>query len=585
MSGSFRRDATNPSGRYPPPSSPSRPGQPSTNPSGSFSPRATSTNPVAGAWSGDAPQPEFQGAEVGRYELLFELAAGGMGSVYIGRQRGAAGFERLVAIKRMHPHLTHDQSLTMAFHEEARIASLIHHANVVTVVDVYEEGGEHLLVMEYIDGVSVASLVGSARKLAERLPRPVAVRIAVDALHGLHAAHEIVGMDGRAIHVVHRDVSPQNILLGADGSVHLTDFGIARALERLVRTETGNLKGKLRYMSPEQAVGEPVDRRTDLYALGIVLWEMIAGRKLRTGENDFELLQAAGAGNPTPLAVADPSVPPALDAIVMRALARNPTDRFASAATFAEVLETWARQAGELASPVEVAETVARFAGTRIAERRLQLQEILAGSRPSTIRNSTSHPVVSTPTPTAGSAVLHAPRESLQPRPRAAWPLLVGLVAIALSLIVGVLIMLQTSSKQAGNASGTPQASSALPTVEQVEVTVRADVPIVEIRGPGVTDVRFDPQGATFHVPRAKDVVEVEVTFSDAVTLHEKLTPSANVALRLRAEASSSARPSGEASSAPISSAAPSVRATSSAKPPSTGVGGVGGLKKSPYDP
>jgi serine/threonine-protein kinase len=500
-----------------------------------------------------------------------------MGSVYVGRQRGAAGFERLIAIKRMHPHLTQDRELTLAFHEEARIASLIHHANVVNVVDVYEEGGEHLLVMEYIDGVAAASLLTSARREGKKLPRSVAIRIAIDALHGLHAAHELVGLDGRPMQVVHRDVSPQNILLGADGSVHLTDFGIARALERLVHTETGNLKGKLRYMPPEQARGQRIDRRTDIFALGIVLWEMLAGDRLYRGENDVEILQAAAAGDAMSLLESDPTTPPALDAIVMRALARKPEDRFATAAAFGEVLEIWARQAGEVASAAEVAEVVAVFAGQRIIERRTHIQDLLAGRRQVAVKSG-NHPVVMLGTPTAQTAAVLGLLDEPRPRRPAVWAFVLGIVTLAAVIGAGTLFFVRSGAKQTDAARSAQPAQPARPDAsDRIEVSVHADVPIDEIRGPGVTDVSFDTRGAKFFLPRSAAPVEVEVSFADGTVDRETVTPTANAAIRLRAKVGA------DGSAAPKPSASAKASPKVPPKPADPGPG-VGGLKKNPYE-
>jgi len=544
---------------------------------GAFENPSTSP-PGHSAWSGESPRPEFPGADVGRYELLLELAAGGMGSVYVGRQRGAKGFERLIAIKRMHPHLTHDAELTLAFHEEARIASLIHHANVVNVVDVYEEGGEHLLVMEYIDGVAAASLLAAVRREGKKLPRSVAIRIAIDALHGLHAAHELIGLDGRPMLVVHRDVSPQNILLGADGSVRLTDFGIARALERLVHTDTGNLKGKLRYMPPEQALGQRIDRRTDIFALGIVLWEMLSGQKLYRGENDVEILQLAAVGEATPLAQADPTTPPALEAIVMRALARQPADRFTSAAAFGEVLEIWARQAGEVASAAEVAAVVNTFAGTRIVERRTHIQDLLAGRRAISIRSG-NHPVVMMPTPTAqtGQVAVAGPASGAPTPKRAApWGFVVAIALLTVSLGAGAFFFVRAGARgaAAGSSSQVPETARA---GDRVEVSVHTDAAILEIRGPGVTDVSFDKQGAKFRLPRSATSVEVELSLSDGTVVRETLTPDSNAAIRLRATPAPTASVSTEASAAVSAKANP--KGASTNKTP-----GGSGLKKSPYE-
>jgi eukaryotic-like serine/threonine-protein kinase len=263
--------------------------------------------------------------QVGRYELLLQLASGGMATVYIGRQRGAGGFERIVAIKRMHPHIGAVPELAAAFMDEARIASLIHHPNVVNVHDVHDGAdGERLLVMDYIEGASLANLMRAARKREIRVPRPVSLRIIVETLRGLHAAHEQRSMTGASLQIVHRDATPQNILIGIDGAVKITDFGIARAAERSNETVAGQVKGKFRYMAPEQAMGKPIDRRVDIFAVGIVLYEVISGEPFIKGDSDVEVLRALAMGNFTPLHEADPTVPRDLSDVVMRALSERP---------------------------------------------------------------------------------------------------------------------------------------------------------------------------------------------------------------------------------------------------------------------
>jgi serine/threonine-protein kinase len=323
------------------------------------------------------PSSVRSGEQPGRYVLLLELAAGGMGSVYVGRLRGAAGFERLVAIKRMHQQIMADRDLVLSFHEEARIASLVHHPNVVQVLDVYEENNEHMLVMEYVDGVSLSVLAKAARKVRTRVPLLVAVRIAIEAARGLHAAHETRDLDGRPLCVVHRDVSPHNILVAANGAVRVTDFGIAHAILRAVQTERGELKGKVRYMSPEQAECRPLDRRADIFSLGIVLWELITGEPLYNGLDTLSNLQLATAAHVDPPSSRLAEVPPELDAIILRALARDPAERFPTAEAFANELESWAVAARSLATPADVAATVDDLAGGVLLARQRDLQRFL----------------------------------------------------------------------------------------------------------------------------------------------------------------------------------------------------------------
>ncbi len=537
-------------------------------------------------WGGHTPSRTHVAVEpVGRYELLLELASGGMGSVYVGRQRGAAGFERLVAIKRMHPHLTQHHDLVLAFHEEARIASLIHHPNVVTVVDVYEEGGEHLLVMELIDGTSAGTLMTEARRRGKRLPRPVVLRLAIDVLAGLHAAHDLVGLDGTPLQVVHRDVSPQNILVGGDGAVRITDFGIARALQRLVHTATGELKGKLRYMPPEQAMGQQVDRRADVFSMAIVLWEMLAGDRLYKGETDLELLRAAGEAHVPRLSAVDPTTPAPLEAIIMQALARSPEHRFPTAAAFGAALERWAWEARELASAPDVARVVRELAGERIDARRRQLQDVLAGRRPAASRSGT-HPLAPFGTPITSQAAILGPQSASPARRSSVLVGAIAAVAVAgAGLGLAALFVLRSAPSPApGSVAGAPaEASAEADATAHVTVQVFARRPITQIRGDGVTGVTFLADGAaTFQLPRGSAPVEVEVQFEDGGTETRAITPSQDVALRVTATpAASAAAPSAEAS------ARASATASAPASPPrpATRPGGApgDGLRKNPY--
>ena len=218
--------------------------------------------------------------EIGRYVLHAELASGGMATVFLGRLLGQAGFARTVAIKRSHPGFAKDPEFVSMFLDEARIAARIRHPNVVPVLDVEARDGELFLVMDYVHGESLARLWRSCA--GTPIDPAIAGRIAADMLYGLHAAHQAKNERGELLHVVHRDVSPQNVLVGADGTSRVTDFGIAKAQNRIQTTHEGQLKGKLSYMAPEQLEERPVDARTDVYAATVVLWELLTARRLHT---------------------------------------------------------------------------------------------------------------------------------------------------------------------------------------------------------------------------------------------------------------------------------------------------------------
>ncbi|MDP3214306.1 MAG: serine/threonine-protein kinase, partial [Deltaproteobacteria bacterium] len=296
---------------------------------------------ATGADNQEPPEGEAStgGRVLGRYELLTEIASGGMASVFLGRARGVAGFERVVAVKVCHPHLRVDEEFAEMFLDEARLAAKIHHPNVVSTLDVGDDDGRLYLVMEYIEGDRLSGLIKAAGKKGRRIPPAVAARIFIDLLSGLHAAHELADTDGTDLSVVHRDVSPQNVLVGVDGVARITDFGIAKTEARVTVTSLKQIKGKLAYMAPEQLEGVGVNRRTDLYAAGVVLWETLAGKRLFRGETDVETVQQVLKGAVRRPSEIVPDLDPAFDAVVMKAIERDPALRFATAAEFAEALE------------------------------------------------------------------------------------------------------------------------------------------------------------------------------------------------------------------------------------------------------
>jgi serine/threonine-protein kinase len=286
------------------------------------------------------------GVRFGRYETLQPIASGGMATVHLARAVGAGGFERLVAIKVMHPGLRDDGEFAAMFLDEARVAARIRHPNVVGTVDV-QDGPEGLfLVMEYVEGPSLSAIQRALHKQGKRMPLGVALRIAVDALLGLHAAHEQTGASGEPLQIVHRDVSPHNVLVGVDGLAKLTDFGVARAESRISSTRRGEVKGKLAYMCPQQVRTEPLDRRADVYAAGVVLWELLTGERLFRGDNDGALVMAVLAGPQRTPREVNPAVPAAIDAVCMKALRIAPDERYPTALAFADALEEAAAAAG-----------------------------------------------------------------------------------------------------------------------------------------------------------------------------------------------------------------------------------------------
>jgi serine/threonine protein kinase len=290
--------------------------------------------------------------ELGAYEIIAEIARGGMGSVYLARRAGEGGFRRLFAVKAMHPHLAEDHAFVEMLRDEARIAAQLHHQNVVPVVDIGTHDQVPYVVMEYIDGCALSALL--ARNKTHRPPELLSA-ILLDALEGLHAAHSLRDDDGNELRLVHRDVTPQNILVGVDGSGRLTDFGIAKAEARVTTTRPGVWKGKFAYMSPEQLVGdgENVDHRADIFAAGAVLWTALTGQRLFRADTDGATLHNVLHKLIVPPSTVGLTPPPAFDAVCLRALERDRDKRFQSAREMADALRKAATSIGTRAAVAE----------------------------------------------------------------------------------------------------------------------------------------------------------------------------------------------------------------------------------------
>jgi serine/threonine-protein kinase len=267
----------------------------------------------------------------GRYEILERIAEGGMATVHLARMRGAAGFTLPVAIKRLRPELRSVRRFAEMFVDEARLAARVRHPNVVPVLDVVVEGAELFLVMDHVLGATLAELLGRARDAGERVPPRVAAGVVRDALEGLHAAHEARGERGEPLGLVHRDVAPQNILVGADGVARLLDFGVARADGGVHASTGGALKGTVAYMAPERLVSGAVHRVGDVYAAGVVLWEAITGQRPFGGAAAVDAVGEILAGVLEPPSRFTPNLPPGVDALVRRATSHVPEARFGTA--------------------------------------------------------------------------------------------------------------------------------------------------------------------------------------------------------------------------------------------------------------
>ncbi len=282
---------------------------------------------------------------LGRYELVRHLASGGMAEVLLARATGIEGFERHVVLKRIREAQARDARFVQMFLDEARLAASLHHTNIAQVHDIGQDDGEYFFAMEYVHGEDLRKLLMHLAEREQKVPFEHIITIVASAAAALHHAHEHRSADRKLLGIVHRDVSPANILVGYDGNVKVVDFGIAKATQRTTETQSGVMKGKVAYMSPEQCVGQPVDRRSDIFCLGIVLYELVTVRRLFKGENDFLTMSSITHGvipKPSELRV---DLAPELEAIILKALAAKPEDRYQTADEMRQALERYATTA------------------------------------------------------------------------------------------------------------------------------------------------------------------------------------------------------------------------------------------------
>jgi serine/threonine-protein kinase len=269
---------------------------------------------------------------IGKYRLLAELGRGGMGTVFLAVAEGRAGLRKLVVLKVLAPGLAEEPSAREMFLAEARLAARLNHPNVVQTFEVAREAGRDVIVMEYLEGHPLATILRRARQQhGAPMPMSMQLRIVADALQGLHYAHELTDFDGSPLKIVHRDVSPHNIFVTYDGVAKLLDFGIAKAVTSSSTTGDGTIKGKVPYMSPEQLAGEPLDRRADVFSMGVVLWDIVVGKRLWYGMPDVAIMRELSTKTVPSLRDECPDVDPLLERIVMKALAPEKRDRYPTA--------------------------------------------------------------------------------------------------------------------------------------------------------------------------------------------------------------------------------------------------------------
>ncbi len=311
---------------------------------------------------------------LGRYRVVEEIGVGGMASVHLARMDGPGGFQKWVAIKRIHPHLIADESFIQMFLDEARIAARISHPNVATVFELGRHGNTYWIAMEYLHGEPLREVMRRTEEVGGPMPPEIASRIIADAAEGLHSAHELLGKNGEKLNLIHRDVTPHNLFVTYEGATKVVDFGIAKCNSRMSSTRAGTLKGKLAYMSPEQVQGESIDRRTDIFALGVVLWELTTGQRLFRVDGDLATLaKVRECDIPRPSRIIQ-AYPVDLENIVMKALSKNRKERFTTAREFSRALQSLLMRRGLFTASEEVAGYIQFIFRERIRRREAHLR-------------------------------------------------------------------------------------------------------------------------------------------------------------------------------------------------------------------
>ncbi|MCA9617844.1 MAG: serine/threonine protein kinase [Myxococcales bacterium] len=344
----------------------------------------------------------MQTQQIGKYRIIARLGQGGMASVFLCLAAGPVGFNKLLVLKLLKEELAYDAEFLAMFLDEARLAARLNHANVVQTYEVGFEDGRHFLAMDYLDGQPLHAIL--RKQTREHMPLDIHVRILADTLAGLHYAHTLTDFDGTPLHVVHRDVSPQNVFVTYDGQVKLVDFGIAKAAGAATVTESGVFKGKIAYMAPEQAAGDPIDARADVFSVGVMLWEAIAGKRFSHGESQAAMLARRVSGNEPKIRDAVPDADPELADICDRAMAHVPEHRFASAQDFRDALESFLHRFSRRVGPREVGQLVSR----RFAEEHDRIKAIIEEQMKQMLRETSQALPVPTLEPWA-NVVDHTP--------------------------------------------------------------------------------------------------------------------------------------------------------------------------------
>jgi TonB family protein len=430
-----------------------------------------------------APAPPV-GTLFGQYELMEVISTGGMAEVFKARMKGVEGFQKIVAIKRILPHLTDNDEFVTMFIDEAKLAAQLQHPNIIHIYDLGKIERSYYIAMEYIDGKDLRSLLRSLEERKQRLPLGVALYIASRLAAALDYAHRKRDFQGRAMALVHRDVSPQNVLISLDGDIKLCDFGIAKAASKASHTRAGALKGKLQYMSPEQAWGKDLDHRSDIFSLGLVLYEMVTGRKAFAGDSELSILEQVRSPKLAAPRQIDATIPPEVDRIVMRALEANREARYQTAAELGADLDAVLRSIRPAPSSAELGAYLANLLG------RDRTGPVAAVAEPAPARRGPAQPEPAPEAPArkpapppsqpaaAAAAAAQPPVPEVAQPVRARKPLPVGALAAAAVVVLAVAVgyVLMTRQRPAVPAGGDAAATPAPETMEMARQIAQEEV-------------------------------------------------------------------------------------------------------------
>jgi len=458
---------------------------PSVPPDGSSAPRRIGFSPIA-------PTP------FGKYMLVAKLGQGATSEVFLAVVSGPAGFRKPVVLKRLYPNLVEEPGIVDMFQDEARLAARLNHPHVVQTLEVGQFEGFHFIAMEYLEGVALDRVLSRAKQMQIRIPPPLSARIVYDALEGLGHAHQLTDFDGTPMRVVHRDVSPQNVFITFEGVVKLLDFGVAKAATSIARTETGVVKGKYAYIAPEQALDEGIDERADLWSTGVVLWELLAARRLFKSSNEVATLQKALTAPIPALSTYARDVAPDLQSVVSRALERDPSRRYRSAAQMQVDLERYLAAQGPSPGRQEIRAFVRETFADMMAEQKRALAACLDLKETVIV----SSPAAGDPTTTGSFGTVPAPT-----RPATSWVTWLGIVS-ALGMIAVIVFLLRPlfdssasdarqGDRQTARQRVTPNLTGSSP--EAAAVTPPPEEPIA----PAATDAGAVAQGEAQEPPRA----------------------------------------------------------------------------------